>query len=150
MPRDAGLKQCIPACIRETRKVKQISAPCPSSLQSNHDSPQHNLGMCQHTLSTQQHPRSSSEDQTDVPIQIDFHQPNGSTITNTISEGPKGAAEGDLLMTYTFEWYHPEIDAKDTAKVAEQREAHMKTAVMAVEKSIESIRRMVVEGKIKA
>jgi len=52
-------------------------------------------------------------------------------------------------MTYAFEWQHPDIDEKDTDKVEEQRRKHMETAKMAVEKSIEAIRRMVVEGSIK-
>lgn len=81
---------------------------------------------------------------------MDFFQPDGSTITNTISAGPKGAEEGDLLMTYTFEWLHPEIDAKDHEAVANMKSKHKKTAQMAVEKSIESIRKMVVDGTIKA
>lgn len=58
--------------------------------------------------------------------------------------------EGDLLMTYTFEWLHPEIDAKDHEAVANMKSKHTKTAQMAVEKSIESIRKMVVDGTIKA
>lgn len=52
-------------------------------------------------------------------------------------------------MTYAFAWQHPEIDGSDTAKIEEQRKKHMETAKMAVEKSIEAIRKMVVEGEIK-
>jgi len=52
-------------------------------------------------------------------------------------------------MTYAFEWQHPELDGSDTSAVEEQRKKHMETAKMAVEKSIEAIRRMVVEGEIK-
>lgn len=53
-------------------------------------------------------------------------------------------------MTYTFEWFHPEVEAKNTEKVNELRKKYSKMAEMAVEKSIESIRRMVVEGSIQA
>lgn len=75
--------------------------------------------------------------------QVDFFQPDGSTITNTISSGSSGADAGDLYMTYAFEWQHSDVDAKDTEKVEELRKKHMETAKMAVEKSIEAIRRYV-------
>lgn len=53
-------------------------------------------------------------------------------------------------MTYAFEWLHPEVDAKDEEKVKALKEKHAGTAKMAVEKSIEAMRKMVVDGKIKA
>jgi len=53
-------------------------------------------------------------------------------------------------MTYTFEWIHADIDAKDTFKVSVQKKKEHEMAKMAVEKSIESIRRMVQDGTIKA
>jgi len=78
--------------------------------------------------------------------QVDFHQPDGSTISNIISKGP----DGDISMTYAFEWLHSEVKADEKQKIEELRAKHAKTAQMAVEKSIEAVRRMVVEGTIKA
>jgi len=50
-------------------------------------------------------------------------------------------------MTYVFEWLHPEIE-EDSTEVKELRAKHKGIAKMAVDKSIESIRRMVNEGII--
>jgi hypothetical protein len=36
-------------------------------------------------------------------LQVDFLQPNGAVITNTVSDGP-GMTESDYNMTYTFDW----------------------------------------------
>ncbi|TKA81850.1 hypothetical protein B0A49_01080 [Cryomyces minteri] len=77
---------------------------------------------------------------------VDFHQPDGSTISNIISDGPSGQPS-DFSMTYTFQWLHPEIERGSKEK-AEALAMRKKTAKMAVEKSIESIRRMVKEGEI--
>ncbi|KAK5005322.1 hypothetical protein LTR16_007041, partial [Cryomyces antarcticus] len=77
---------------------------------------------------------------------VDFHQPDGSTISNIISDGPSGQPS-DLYMTYAFQWLHPEIERGSKVE-AEALVMRKKTAKMAVEKSIESIRRMVKEGEI--
>lgn len=53
-------------------------------------------------------------------------------------------------MTYAFEWLHPEVQASDSQKIEELRGKHAKTAQMAVEKSIEAVRRLVEDGTIKA
>lgn len=75
--------------------------------------------------------------------QVDFHQENGSTISNVISEG----SEGDLNMTYVFEWLHPQTEA-GSAEAGQLHAKYKAIAKMAVEKSIESIRKMVTEGVI--
>lgn len=36
------------------------------------------------------------------PMRVDFKQEDGSTISNIVSKGP----DGELLMTYAFEWRH--------------------------------------------
>lgn len=76
---------------------------------------------------------------------VDFHQANGSLVSNIISQGAGG--DMDLYMTYTFQWLHPEVEA-GSPKVAELQKTYTGMAKMAVEKSIESIRRLVGEGKI--
>ena len=66
-------------------------------------------------------------------------------VTNVISDGSNGA--DDLYMTYIFEWKHPEIDA-ESAEVKDLLAKHRAMAKMAVDKSIESIRKFVKEGVI--
>ena len=76
---------------------------------------------------------------------MDFYQPDGSRISNIVSV----SEDGDLYMTYAFEWRHPELDGHNQEAIDQMRKKHEQTAQMAVEKSIESIRRMVAEGLIK-
>lgn len=52
------------------------------------------------------------------------------------------------MMTYSFEWLHPEVEAADEAKVAALWEKHRSVARGAVESSIAGIRGMVVDGRI--
>ncbi|KAF2142579.1 uncharacterized protein K452DRAFT_287000 [Aplosporella prunicola CBS 121167] len=80
------------------------------------------------------------------PTRVDFHQTDGSVVRNIISTGAGG--EADLYMTYVFEWHHPQVTAgSDEDRTLLVR--HNQMAQMAVEKSIESIRKMVVDGRIK-
>ena len=67
-------------------------------------------------------------------------------VTNVISEGSSGTSS-DLYMTYIFEWRHPEIKA-GSAELEELHAKHKGVAKMAVDKSIESIRKFVKEGVI--
>jgi hypothetical protein len=96
------------------------------------------------------------------PCRIDFHQENGTKIANYVSQGPSGQAD-DLFMTYVFEWRHPGVEA-ESEQASKMEAQHKKvsfcsswakydaddvqTAKMAVESSIETIRRLVSEGKI--
>ncbi|ETS86877.1 hypothetical protein PFICI_00705 [Pestalotiopsis fici W106-1] len=73
-----------------------------------------------------------------APSRVDFEQDNGSFISNIVSKGP----DGELLMTYSFAWAHP--DLADGSPEVEKLEAdHWKTAKIAVEGSINTIRRLV-------
>lgn len=78
------------------------------------------------------------------PMKVEFHQPDGSTVQNVVSED----ADGNLYMTYTFEWLHPELegDEKGLAAAKDKESSIAKTAVI---KSIEAIREMVKDGRIK-
>jgi hypothetical protein len=59
-----------------------------------------------------------------APCRVDFEQENGSTISNVVSTGP----DGELMMTYAFEWRHPSVAAgSPDAKTLE--EAHTKVGV---------------------
>jgi len=80
------------------------------------------------------------------PCRVDFYQGDGSKIANYVSQGPSGEA-GDLFMTYVFEWRHPGVEA-GSEQAGEMEAKHKATAKMAVESSIETIRRLVSEGKI--
>jgi hypothetical protein len=52
-------------------------------------------------------------------------------------------------MTYVFEWQHPEVE-KGGDKEKELLEQYRNAAKMGVDKSLESIRRMVEDGSLKA
>jgi hypothetical protein len=70
-----------------------------------------------------------------------FEQPDGSTVSNVISEG----AEGELYMTYVFEWRHAGVD-EDELKVFREKETKMSKA--AVEGTVTAMRSLALEGKI--
>ncbi|KAI2630283.1 DUF1857-domain-containing protein [Hypomontagnella submonticulosa] len=78
-----------------------------------------------------------------APCRVDFKQPDGSSISNIVSEGP----DGELLMTYAFEWRYPDVEERsEEAKALEEKS--WKTAKMAVHGSIDTIRRLVKAGEI--
>jgi hypothetical protein len=68
-------------------------------------------------------------------------------IQNIVSDGP-GGTDKDLHMTYAFEWLCPQVQA-GSQKEKELQEQYQKMAMMAVNSSIVSIRRLVVAGEIK-
>jgi len=77
------------------------------------------------------------------PCRVDFQQEDGSTISNVVSKGQ----DGELWMTYVFEWRHAEVQ-EGSAEAKELEEKHWKTAKIAVEGSIDTIRRLVKEGEL--
>ncbi|EXL90946.1 hypothetical protein NOF04DRAFT_19278 [Fusarium oxysporum II5] len=78
------------------------------------------------------------------PVKVEFVQPDGSKVQNIISEGP----DGELYMTYTFEWLHPELEGDVTA-LAQKREHEMKLAKLAIGSTLKVMREMVVDGRWK-
>lgn len=79
------------------------------------------------------------------PSRVDFHQPDGSTISNIISTD----ADGGLNMTYSFSWKHDGVE-QGSEEEKGLREKHAGGARIAVEKSIEAMRTMVQDGTIEA
>ena len=78
------------------------------------------------------------------PTKVDFLQDrDGSLVSNVISEG----AEGELYMTYVFEWRHPGVSAEELKEMEKKERA---IAKMAVESTIVAMREMVKDGRIKA
>ena len=77
---------------------------------------------------------------------MDFHQENGAVITNCISDGP-GLTDHDLNMTYIFEWMHDDVEA-GSQTYKDLAEEHTKGAKVAVDKSIEAMRRMAAAGEL--
>ncbi|KAH7139619.1 hypothetical protein B0J13DRAFT_504852 [Dactylonectria estremocensis] len=75
------------------------------------------------------------------PSKVVFVQPDGSIINNIVSEGP----DGELDMTYTFEWRHP---GASKAELAAFLEKEKKISKMAVEGTINVLREMARNGKI--
>ncbi|KZM20077.1 uncharacterized protein EKO05_0007507 [Ascochyta rabiei] len=78
------------------------------------------------------------------PSWVDFEQEDGTHIRNVISEG----AAGELYMTYMFEFNLPHVQQGESAEVEDERRRLKGMARMAVEKSIETIRAMVRDGRI--
>lgn len=68
---------------------------------------------------------------------------NASKVLNIVSTG----VDGELLLTFTFEWDHEEIEegSEDAVKKQEQ---YQKTAPRGVAGTINAIRQLVKEGKI--
>lgn len=58
-----------------------------------------------------------------APSRVDFRQPDGSNIFNIISVDQ----DGNLVMTYAFEWRHPELD-QGSEKVKQLREKYSKVS----------------------
>ena len=79
-------------------------------------------------------------------MKVEFRQPDGSTIMNIVSEGAKGAEEGDLWMTYSFEWLHPGASEEE---LGGKRVKEKKIAALALESTIRVMREMVGSGQIK-
>ncbi|KXG53810.1 Protein of unknown function DUF1857 [Penicillium griseofulvum] len=75
------------------------------------------------------------------PTRVDFEQPNGSKISNVISQG----AGGELYMTYIFEWRHPGVSEAELAALFEKEK---KMSQMAVEGTIKVLRQLVEEKKL--
>ncbi|KAF2809582.1 DUF1857-domain-containing protein [Mytilinidion resinicola] len=78
---------------------------------------------------------------------VEFKQEDGSIIRNLISDGPAGTVE-DLHMTYMFEWLFPNLE-EGSAEAEEQFKKSKAMAKMAVDGSINTIREMVKDGRIK-
>ncbi|KAL2171350.1 hypothetical protein VTG60DRAFT_2992 [Thermothelomyces hinnuleus] len=77
-----------------------------------------------------------------APCRIDFVQEDGSTVGNYVSRGPAG----ELMMTYVFEWRARGVRA-GSARARELEDRYAKLAKMAVDGSIETIRK-IVKGEI--
>ncbi|KAJ5598195.1 hypothetical protein N7537_008279 [Penicillium hordei] len=75
------------------------------------------------------------------PSRAVFIQPDGSTIVNMVSED----ADGELHMTYTFEWRHPGASKEELAAFLEKEK---KMSRMAVEGTITVLREFAKNGKI--
>ncbi|KAF7556402.1 hypothetical protein G7Z17_g1455 [Cylindrodendrum hubeiense] len=78
-----------------------------------------------------------------APTRVDFHQEDGTNISNIVSKG----ADGELLMTYAFEFRHPDV-AEGSEEAKDIQEKYWKMSKMAVDGSIATIRRFVQEGEI--
>ncbi|KAL2827383.1 DUF1857-domain-containing protein [Aspergillus cavernicola] len=72
---------------------------------------------------------------------VDFVQPDGSLVSNVVSEG----AGGELYMTYVFEWRHA---GASKGELLELYEKEKKMSQMAVEGTIAVMRELVQSGKL--
>ncbi|CZR70203.1 uncharacterized protein PAC_20104 [Phialocephala subalpina] len=71
---------------------------------------------------------------------VDFVQSDGSKIFNVLSEG----AEGELFLTYVFEWRHPGVGAEEL-KAFKDKEIKMGNAV---KETVDVMRELVVKGEL--
>lgn len=130
------------------RKVRRAHEFVPVIVACEVISEEGNTVVRKATFSAQGNPKETNEPVREVcvhfpPSRVDFKQDDGSTISNIVSRGP----EGELLMTYAFEWKHDHIqEGSDEATAT--REKYFKMAKMAVEGSINTIRKFVREGEI--
>ncbi|KAK4642210.1 hypothetical protein QC761_507110 [Podospora bellae-mahoneyi] len=82
------------------------------------------------------------------PHRVDFVQDDGTRVWNHVSQGPGKDGE-DLYLTYVFEARDDAVeDGSPDAAALEER--FKTTAKRAVESSIETIRRLVSEGKLQS
>ena len=68
---------------------------------------------------------------------------NASKVLNIVSTG----TEGELLLTFTFEWEHKEIEEGSEEELKRQKQ-YQETAPKGVAGTISTIRRMVKDGKL--
>lgn len=80
-------------------------------------------------------------------MQGGFRQEKGNIISNIISVGPNGAEEGDIYMTYAFEWPNPEIQV-GSAEERQKLEAWLGVVMKALQETIEAIRWLVRDGQL--
>jgi hypothetical protein len=81
------------------------------------------------------------------PMKVEFLQGDGGKVQNIVSEGAGGEGKGDLYMTYAFDWVHKELEGDEKA-LEERKAQEKKMAKVAVESTIEVMRRMVRDGTI--
>ena len=89
---------------------------------------------------------SSTVHGSNICTQVDFYEPTGAVITNMVSDGPDMTDE-QLQMTYFFEWLHPDVE-EGSEQEAFLTKQHKMRGKMSVDKSIESMRRMVEAGTL--
>lgn len=75
------------------------------------------------------------------PSKVLFVQPNGSVVNNIVSED----ADGELYMTYTFEWNHPGVSKEELATHLQKERGMAKGAV---EGTITKLRELVENGTL--
>jgi hypothetical protein len=72
---------------------------------------------------------------------VEFVQEDGSTVQNVVSEDENG----ELYLTYIFEWRHPGVSEAELKALAEKEKNLSKMAVIG---TIAAMRKLVQEGKI--
>ncbi|OJJ68594.1 hypothetical protein ASPBRDRAFT_199026 [Aspergillus brasiliensis CBS 101740] len=80
------------------------------------------------------------------PCRVEFVAADGSSIINAVSRGSSDD-ENDLYYTYIFEWRHPDL-VEGSVEALAQWERDWKTTQLAVEATIDTMRRLVAEGVV--
>jgi hypothetical protein len=66
-----------------------------------------------------------------------------SKVLNIVSEGP----EGELMLTFTFEWEHKDIE-KGSEEEKEKQRGYQSTAPKAAAGTVRAIRGMIQKGEL--
>ncbi len=74
---------------------------------------------------------------------MEYRTDSGDLVNNIISVGP----EGDVYLTYTFEWQYPDIQPA-SAEEEQKRQEWMVGAKIGVHSTIEAIRQLVTDGQL--
>ncbi|KAF1940771.1 DUF1857-domain-containing protein [Clathrospora elynae] len=82
------------------------------------------------------------------PAWVDFEQEDGTHIHNIIADGPSGGPE-DMTLTFVFEVKMPHLEA-GTEETDKEYQRLKSMGKMGVESSINAVREMVKDGRIKA
>jgi len=72
---------------------------------------------------------------------VDFLQPDGSKVSNIVSEG----ADGELYLSYVFEWRHPGVSSE---QLVTERVKEREVAGAAVGHTLLIMRDLVTKGRI--
>jgi len=69
-------------------------------------------------------------------------------INNIVSVGPKGLDEGDIYLTFTFQWQFPQVQV-GSAEEEQKQKIWFAEAQKAVHGTIEVIRQLAKDGQLK-
>lgn len=89
------------------------------------------------------YPDFNLQDTSGSGVEIFDSEGSASRVLNIVSSG----VDGELYLTYTFEWDHPEIEY-GSKEYLEKQKQYQSTASRAIVVTLTAIRKLVSEGEI--